>query len=136
MSDNQAFLAEISKVDLGTPYKTQVRRMCNFMEEFQAESLMLKTELKEVKEINRCRKVRKGGKYQILKDTPVVSMEEIEKTLRKCEIAMKKGKKGKGKGKAKPVKSSDDNMDSYSDDSPDSHGPSASKIFDCIEVAS
>src|SRR2546421_1231123 len=34
-SINQAFLAEISKVDLGTPYKTQVRRMCNFMEEFQ-----------------------------------------------------------------------------------------------------
>ena len=46
-SVNQAFLAEISKTDLDTPYKTQVCQLCNFMEEFQAEVVMLREELKD-----------------------------------------------------------------------------------------
>jgi hypothetical protein len=51
-SINQTFLAEIATTDLGTPYKTHVRRVCNLMEEFQAENVILKVELKEVKEIS------------------------------------------------------------------------------------
>jgi len=134
---NQAFVAEITKLDLGTPYKTQVRRVCNFMEEYQAEAVMLRAELQDVKEINGRRKEREGGKRQVLKDTPVISTEKIEKALRECERAThakKKVKKGKGKGKAKQVVSSEDEMDSAINSSSDTEGPAMRKIFDCIEV--
>lgn len=134
-SVNQAFLAKISKTDLDTPYKTQVRRLCNFMEEFQAETVMLREELKDVKEINGRRKERECGKRHILKDKPVASTEEIEKALRKHEEAIKAKKKGKGKRKVKQPVSSKDETDSDADDSSDSQGHGTPKIFDCIEVA-
>ena len=135
---NQAFLTEISNTGVGSPHITQIRRLCNFMEEYQAEAIMLKEELKDAKEINRCRKEREGGKRHILKDTPYASTEWIEKALREHEKdtkAKKKGKKCKGKRKVKQVVSSDDETDSYSDDSSHTQGPAMPKVFDCIEVA-
>jgi len=105
------------------------------MKEFQAEVLILKEELKEVKEINGCRKEREGGKCHILKDKTVASTEEIEKALRKHEEVIKAKKKGKGKCKVKQVVSSEDETDSNADDSSDSQGHRTPKIFDYIEVA-
>ena len=52
-SVNQAFPAEISKNDLDTSYKTQICRLCNFIEEFQVKKMILTEELKDMKEINR-----------------------------------------------------------------------------------
>ena len=107
------------------------------MDEYQAEAVMLRAELHDVKEINGCRKEREGGKRQVLKDTSVISTEEIEKALRECERATnvkKKVKKGKGKRKAKQVVSSEDEIDSAIDSSSDTEGPATPKIFDCIEV--
>jgi len=89
-SINQAFLAEISNTDLSTPHKTQLCRVCNFMEEYQVEAIMLRKELHEVKEINGRRKEREGGKRWFLKDKPVLSTEEVEKALREMEIATDK----------------------------------------------
>jgi len=105
------------------------------MEEFQAEAVMLREEVKDVKEINGRRKERGGGKRHILKDKTVASTEEIEKALRKHEEAIKAKKKGKGKRKVKQVVSSEDETDSDADDSSDFQGNRTSKIFDCIEVA-
>jgi hypothetical protein len=116
-SINQAFLAEISNVDISTPYKTQVRRLCNLMDEYQAETLMLKEELHDVKEIIRCRKEREGGKRKILKDTLVASTQEVVKALKKAEKATnsrkKAVKKTKGKGSKKRVESSEEETESY-----------------------
>ena len=138
---NQAFLAELSNTDINTPYKTQVRQLCNFREECQAEALMPKVELQEVKEINGRRKEREGGKRHVLKGKPVASTEAVEKALRELEEAAdrkKKGKekrKGKGKRAKKQVVSSDDDIDSSTDVSCDIDEPLESEVFDCIEVA-
>ena len=78
---NEAFLAQLEDINISTPYKTQVRRLCNFMEEYQAEALILKTELEQVKEINGRRKERANRKRHILKNVQVASTEEIEKAL-------------------------------------------------------
>jgi len=101
---NQAFLAEISNSDIASPYKTQVRRLRNFMERYQAEALMYKMELDDVKEINARRKERDSGKRHVLKDTPVASTERIEKALKEHEEATNRKKKGKGEGKQKHTK--------------------------------
>jgi len=134
---NQAFLTEIANATLGTPYKTHVRRLCNFMEEFQAENVMLKVELREVKEINGRRKEREGGKRMILKNTPVASTEEVEKALREAEASTnrkKTAKKGKGKRSKKQVVLSDEEIYSSVDDSSDIEEPPSLAMFDCIEV--
>jgi hypothetical protein len=92
----------------------------------------------EVKEINGCRKERRGAKRTFLKDKPVVSTEEVEMALRKMEkaTASKTTKKGKGKRSTKKrVVSSEEEIDSSTDDSSDLEEPLAPKIFDCIEVA-
>jgi hypothetical protein len=108
------------------------------MEEFQAEDVILKVELKEVKEINGRRKEREGGKRMILKNTPVASTEEVEKLLRQAEESTNRkqtAKKGKGKRTKKPVVLSDEEVDSSIDDSSDVGEPSSPTMFDCIEVA-
>ena len=56
---------------------------------------MLKVELHEVKEINRHHKERDSGKHIVLKDTPVVSTEEVERALKKAEKVTKGKKKAK-----------------------------------------
>ena len=135
---NQAFLTEISNTDISSPHVTQIHRVCNFMEEYQVEAIMLKEELKDIKEINRRHKERECGKRHILKNTPYASTERIEQALREHEKAMKakkKPKKGIGKRKGKQVVSSEDETDIYSDDSSDTQGPTMPKVFDCIEVA-
>ena len=136
---NQAFLAEISNSDMVSPYKTQVRRLINFMEQCQAEAYMYKTELNDVKEINSRRKEREGGKRHILKDTPVASTERIEQVLKEREEATNKKKKGKGKCKQKRTKRqvvpSEDDTISNIDDSSDIQEHIDLEIFDCIEVA-
>ena len=127
---NQAFLAEIHNTDLSTSCKTQVRRLCNFIEEYYAEAAMLKKELHEVKEINGHRKERETQKRWFLKDKAVLSTEEVEKALREMENATKKKKVNK-KGTAKPVVSPEEVTDSSTEDSSDIE----EEIFDCIEVA-
>lgn len=138
-SINQAFLTEIANVAaVTTPYKTHIRRLCNFMEEIQAENVMLKVELQEVKEVNGHRKEREGGKHAILKNIPLASTEEVEKALRKAEAATNKkkiSKKGKGKRTKKQVVLSEDEIDSSTDDSSDVEEPLSPVLFDCIEVA-
>ena len=97
---NQAFLTEISNTDISSPHVTQIHQVCNFMEEYQVEAIMLKEELKDIKEINRRHKERECGKRHILKNTPYASTERIEQALREHEKAMKakkKPKKGNGK---------------------------------------
>jgi hypothetical protein len=135
---NQAFLAEISNSDIASPYKTQVRRLSNFMERYQAEALMYKIELDDVKEINARRKERESGKRHVLKDTPVASTERIEKALKEHEEATNRKKKGKGKGKQKRTKrqvvSIEDDTDSNLDDSFDIEEHLDLEVFDCIEV--
>ena len=108
------------------------------MEEYQAEAIMVKEELKAMKEINGHRQERKGGKREFLKGKPVISTEEVENWLRKSEKATK-GKKAtkKGKGKCstkKRVVSSEEETDSSTDDSSDIEEPLVREIFDCIEV--
>ena len=98
------------------------------------EAVMFREELKDVKEINGCRKEKEGGKCHILKDKPVASMEEIEKALRKHEEVIKAKKKGKGKYKVKQPVSSENETNSDIDDSSDSQGHETLKIFDCIKV--
>ena len=111
------------------------------MEEYQAEVLMLKKELQEVKEINGRRKERQGAKRTFLKGKPVLSTEEVEQALREAEEATKAKKttkKGKGKGKRntkKRVISSEEEIDSSTDDSSDMEKLWEADIFDCIEVA-
>ena len=137
-SINQAFLAEFSNINISTPYKTQVRRLCNLTEEYQAEALMLKVELHEVKEIVGRRKERECGKRKILKDTPVVSTEEVVKALRKAEKNSRGRKKTtnrtNGKHNKKWVESSEEETESSADDSSDAMELLSPKIFDCIEV--
>ena len=136
---NQVFLAEISSSDMVSPYKTQVRQLVNFMEQCQAEALIYKTELNDVKEINSCRKEKEGGKRHVLKDTPVALTERIEQALKEREEAINRKKKGKGKCKQKRTKRqvvpSEDDTDSNIDDSSDIEEHIDLEIFDCIEVA-
>src|SRR5438105_2590030 len=138
-SINQAFLTEIFNIDISTPYKTQVHRLCNLMEEYQAETVMLKAELQEVKEIIGRRKEREGGKRKILKDTPVASTEEVVKALQKAEEGTngrkKAVKKTKQKHSKKQVESSEDEIESSTGDSSDILEPLGPHVFDCIEVA-
>src|SRR5438552_1225303 len=137
-SINQAFLTEISNIDISTLYKTQVCRLCNLMEEYQAETVMLKAELQEVKEIIGHRKEREGGKHKILKDTPVASTEEVVKALQKAEEGTngrkKAVKKTKQKRSKKQVESSEDEIESSTGDSSDILEPPGPHVFDCIEV--
>jgi DDE superfamily endonuclease len=137
-SINQAFLTEISNINIGTPFKTHVRRLNNLTEQYQAENVILKSELHEVKEINGLRKERQGGKRMILKGIPVASTEEVEKALRKAEEATKaktKGKVKRTKHIKKRVISSEDETDSSTDDGTDVSEPLVPEILDCIEVA-
>jgi len=60
---------------------------------------MLKAELHEVKEINGRRKKRECGKRKILKDTPVISSEELVKALKKAEISTSGREKGNQENK-------------------------------------
>ena len=108
------------------------------MEEIQAENVMLKVELQEVKEVNGRRKEREGEKRAILKNTPLASTEEVEKALRKAEAATNKkklSKKGKGKRTKKQVVLHEDEIDSSTDDSSDIEEPLSPVLFDCIAVA-
>jgi len=118
---NQAFFTEISNSDITSPYNTQVRQLSNFMERYQAEALMYKMELNDVKEINVRHKERESGKRHASNDTPVASTERIEKALKEHEEATNRKKKGKSKGKQKHTKrqvvSIDDDTDSNLDDS-------------------
>jgi hypothetical protein len=108
------------------------------MERYQAEALMYKIELDDVKEINARRKERESGKRHVLKDTPVASTERIEKALKEHEEATNRKKKGKGKGKQKRTKrqvvSIEDDTDSNLDDSFDIEEHLDLEVFDCIEV--
>jgi len=134
---NEAFLAQLEDINISTLYKTQVCRLCNFMKEYQAEALILKTELEQVKEINEQRKERANRKRHILKNVRVASTEEIEKALREVETETKKKKKvvkGKGKRIKKPVELSENETDSGTSDSLDIQGPRFSRMLDCIEV--
>ena len=141
-SINQAFLAEISNINLSTPYKTQVRRVCNFMEKYHTEAVMLKKELHEVKEINGRRKEKEGAKRIFLKGKPVLSTEEVEKALREAEKvtdAKKTTKNNNGKRTRsttkKRVVSSEEEINSSTDDSSDLEEPLEAEVFDCIQVA-
>ena len=108
------------------------------MKRSQAEALMYKTELDDVKEINARRKERDSGKRHVLKDTPVASTERIERELRKHEEARNRKKKGKGIGGRKRTKrqvvSSENEMDSSMDDISEAEEP-LDLDLDCIEVA-
>ena len=109
------------------------------MKQYQAEALMYKTELNEVKEINGRRKEREGGKHHVLKNTPVASSERVEKALREAKEVTNRKKKGKRKGKRNHnrrwVVSNMDDIDSSMDDTSDVEEPLDLKMFDCIEVA-
>ena len=64
----------------------------------------IKAELRDVKEIIRCRKEREGGKRKILKDTPVASTEEVVKALKKAEKGTNSKKKQSRKQRGSAVK--------------------------------
>jgi hypothetical protein len=138
-SINQAFLNELAKTDITTPFKTHVRRLGHIRERYQAESLILKEELKDVKEVNGRRKAREKGKRMILKDTPVISTEGVEKLLREAEEATKAKAKRKGKRRAKRGKkkaeSSEESSETSTDDDIEDLDALRPELFDCIEVA-
>lgn len=132
------FLTELANTSLKTPHKTHVQCVCNLLEEVQAENIILKVELKEVKEINARQKERECRKHMILKNTPVASTEEVEKALREAEALTnrkKPTKKGKEKRTKKPVVPSDEEVDSSVDYSSDVEEPPTPVVFDCIEIA-
>lgn len=90
-------------------------------------------------EINgRPKKRANGNLCHILKNVQVAStVEEIEKALWEVETKTKKKKKvvkSKGKLAKKPVESSENEMDSSTDDSLDIQRPRFSRMLDCIEV--
>ena len=55
-SRNQAFLAEISKKNIETPIKVQVRRLTGITERFQVDITIMKADMKEVKAVQSQRK--------------------------------------------------------------------------------
>jgi Tc5 transposase DNA-binding domain len=135
-SINQAFFTEISNSNVTSPYKTQVRRLSDFMEHYQAEALIYKTELNEVKKINGRRKEREKGKRHVLKNTPVASSERVESALREHEEATNRKKEGKGEKKRtkKQAASTEDDIDIGVDDSSDVEELLDLEIFNLIEV--
>lgn len=138
-SINQAFLTELAKTNITTPFKIHVRRLGHIGERYQAESVLLKEELKDVKEVNGRRKAREKGKRMILKDTPVISTEGVEKLLREAEEATKAKMKRKGKQRAKRGKkkaeSSEEESETSTDDDIEDLDALRPELFDCIEVA-
>ena len=105
----------------------------------QVESLLLKAELTDVKEVNGHRKAREKGKCKILKDIPVISTEGVEKLLREAEEATKAKMKWKGKQSAKGGKkraeSSEEKSETSIDNDIEDLDTLRPELFDCIEVA-
>ena len=101
--------------------------------------MLLKEELKDVKEVNGCRKAREKDKRMILKNTPVISTEGVEKLLREAEEATKAKTKWKGKQRAKrgkkKVEESAEESETSTDDDIEDLDALRPELFDCIEVA-
>jgi hypothetical protein len=132
---NQAFMTEISTLNVTTPVWTHIRRLSGIAERHQAQILLLEEEMQEIKAVNAQRKVRQGGKRIILKGTPVASTEAVEKALREAERVTKAKKKTQRKGTKKQVIPSEDEMENSDDDDADALEPSELEMLDCIEVA-
>ena len=67
--------------DLESSYETYVYHFCNLMKEFQAENVILKVKLYEVKEINGFWNEREDEKHIVLKNTLIALTEEVEKVF-------------------------------------------------------
>jgi len=143
-SKNRAFLSTPAISDLGTDYKTHMRRLSGISERLQTEVVILKKQLKEVKEVHAKRKERASGKRFILKDKSIISTEEVYAALKEAENKMgaKKPKKEKRKikqrrWKGKAISSESEDEDKFNDDI--SIGGSLDledvEILECIEVA-
>lgn len=135
-STNQAFLTEISTADISTPVKTHMRRLSGISERLQARVDILEVEVNEIKMVNAQRKERQCGKRLILKDTPVVSTEVVQKALAEAEKATKAKQKKKGRKCKQQTISSDEEEESSSDNSPDDLELLGPEVLDCIEVVS
>ena len=138
-SINRTFLAELTKTNIASPFKTHVRRLGGIGEYYQAESFPLKEDLKAAQEVNGRRKAREKGKHKVLKDTPLISTEGVQKLLRESEKVTKAKKKKKGKqvGKRgkKRVESSEEESETSTDDDIEDLDALKRDLFDCIEVA-
>ena len=132
---NQAFMTEISILNIATPVRTHIRRLSGIAERHQAQILLLEEEMKEIKAVNAKRKAREGGKRLVLKGTPVASTEDVERALRAAESTTKAKKNTQRKGSKKQVIPSEDEMEDSMDDDHDALQPLECEMLDCIEVA-
>ena len=136
---NRAFITELAKTNIASPFKTHVRRLGGIGEYYQAESFLLKEQLKEVREVNGRREAREKVKRKALKNTPFISTEGIAKLLREAEKSTKAKKKKKGKqgGKRgkKQMESIEEESETSTDDDIEDLDALTRELFDCIEVA-
>ena len=136
-SKTRAFLAEISQKNIDTPIKIQVRRLTSMTERLQADMMILKEDVKEIKAVHGKRKERQTGKRLSFKNCPLLSSEDIAKALEASEKATKAKKKVAARNRRnrrRKAESSDENSTSSSSDSLDSSSDSEVEMLDCIEV--
>jgi DDE superfamily endonuclease len=143
-SKNQAFLAEISRKNIDTPIKIQVKRLTGMTERLQADMMIVKEDLREIRAVHEKRKERQSGKRLSFKDRPLLSSEDIAKALETSEKETKAKKKAairnrrnhsKRKNSKKKVVSSDEDVVSSDSDSLDSSSELEVEMLDCIVVS-
>jgi ABC-type ATPase involved in cell division len=110
------------------------------MEQLQANMMILKTDINEIKVMHVKCKERQSGKCMYFKDYHLLSSEDIGNTL----VANKKVTKAKKKAATRNLRkyrncrkkaiSSDEDITSSASDILDSLSNSVSEILDCIEV--
>jgi len=139
-SRNQAFLNEISQKNVDTPIKTQVRRLTGMTERLQADMMILKADMNEIKAVHAKRKERQAGKRLSFKDRPLLSSEDIAKALEASEKATKAKKKvatrnyRNHRNRRKKAESSNEDVTSSVSNSSDSLTDSEVEMLDCIVV--
>jgi hypothetical protein len=110
------------------------------MKQLQADMMILKTNMNEIKAAHAKHKERQSEKHMCFKDHPLLSSEDIGKASVANEKVMKAKKKAavrnhrKRRNRRKKAVSSDEDVTTSASDSPDSSSDSEVEILDCIEV--
>jgi hypothetical protein len=103
----------VTDENLRTPKRAFIEGLLGLTVRKQAESSLLRKDLREKEVLLNTRRTRKSGKRVILKDRIIVSRESIQREVEKIEnqTSIKKKKKGKQHAKVVVISSEDEETD-------------------------